>query len=282
MLTELRIRNFAVIEEAALSFAGGLNVLSGETGAGKTIVMTALGLLLGGRASPEFVRMGARESVVEGVFELDGEAPITVAEDWLDPDNSRELVIRRTIGDGGRSRASINGSLASLQSLAQLAPALVQVYGQHEQQSLLQRENHLLILDRHAGLELEVGAYRELYQRALDNRRKLAELERRERERGDLLELARFRVAEIEGAKLVAGEDAELSSERAVLANATRLAEAATTVEQALYGAESAAIDLISQARARLADAAAIDPALDGPLEMIVAAQANLEDGVGT
>ena len=278
MLTELRIRNFAVIEEAALSFANGLNVLSGETGAGKSIVMTALGLLLGGRASPEFVRMGAQESVIEGVFELEGEAPIAGAASWLNGDDPRELIIRRTIGDSGRSRASINGNLASLQSLAQLGPALVEIYGQHEQQSLLERENHLLILDRHAGLEPEVAAYRKLFQCAVDTRHKVSELERRERERGDLLELARFRVSEIEGAKLVAGEDTELSSERAVLANATRLAEAAATVEQTLYGAEGAAIDLISRARARLAEAAAIDPALNGVLEMIVAAQANLEE----
>jgi DNA repair protein RecN (Recombination protein N) len=278
MLRELRIRNFAVIEEAAMSFAGDLNVLSGETGAGKTIVMTALGLLLGGRASPEFVRMGARESVVEGVFELEGEAPIAGAAEWLDRDNPREFIIRRTIGEGGRSRAWINGNIAPLQSVAQLGPALVQIYGQHEQHSLMQRENHLLVLDRHAGLETEVQAYRELYQRGVDSHRRLAELERRERERGDLLELARFRVAELEGAKLVAGEDTELSSERAILANASRLAEAAITVEQVLYGAESAATDVISQARARLAEAAAIDAALNGPLEMLVVAQANLEE----
>src|SRR5712692_1304256 len=119
MLTELRIRNFAVIEEAALSFAAGLNVLSGETGAGKTIVMTALGLLLGGRASPELVRMGARGAVVEGVFELEGEAPIAGATEWIDPDNPRELIIRRVIAAGGRSRVSINGNSAPLQALAQ-------------------------------------------------------------------------------------------------------------------------------------------------------------------
>jgi DNA repair protein RecN (Recombination protein N) len=278
MLTELRIRNFAVIEEAALSFSAGLNVLSGETGAGKTIVMTALGLLLGGRASPELVRMGARESVVEGVFELEGEAPMDGAAEWLDPDNPRELVIRRVIAEGGRSRASINGNIATLQSLAQLGAGLIQIYGQHEQQSLLQRENHLLILDRHAGLEPELAAYRELYEQAKESRRRLAELERRERERSDLLELARFRVGELENARLIVGEDDELSSERTVLVNAARLTEAANAAEQALYGAEGAAVDLVSQARAWLAETAAIDPALNAPLEMIVTAQANLEE----
>ena len=278
MLTELRIRNFAVIEEAAISFAAGLNVLSGETGAGKTIVMTALGLLLGGRGSPELVRMGAREAEVEGLFEIEGEAPIAGAAEWLDQDNPRELLIRRVIAEGGRSRASINGKIATLQMLAQLGATLVQIYGQHEQQSLLQRENHLLILDRHSGLEAEVAAYRELYQHARENQIRLAELERRERERGDLLELARFRVAELENARLIAGEDSELSSERTVLSNATRLGDIANAAEQALYGAEGAAVDLVSRARARLAEAAAIDPALNDTIDLIMAAQVNLEE----
>jgi DNA repair protein RecN (Recombination protein N) len=278
MLSDLRIRNFAVIEEAALGFAPGLNVLSGETGAGKSIVMTALGLLLGGRASPELVRMRTREAVVEGIFEIEGEAPIANAGEWLDLENPRGLIVRRTIADVGRSRISINGSSATVQSLAQLGTALVQIYGQNEQQSLLQRENHLLILDQQAGLEPELAAYRALYQRAFETRRKLVELEQRERERSDLLELARFRVTELENAGLRIDEDLELSSERTVLANSTRLAEAANAAEQALYGAEGAAADLVSQARARIADAAALDPALNGVLEMILAAQANLEE----
>jgi len=282
MLTELRIHNFAVIEEAALSFAPGLNVLSGETGAGKTIVMTALGLLLGGRSSPELVRVGAREAVVEGVFEIEGEAPIAGAAEWLDPDNPRELIIRRVIAEGGRSRVSINGKLAALQVLVQLGTVLVQIYGQHEQQSLLQRENHLLILDRHAGLETELARYGELYQHARHSRARLAQLELREHERSNLLELARFRVSELENARLTAGEDRELLSERAVLTNAARLSEAATTAEQALYGAEGAAVDLVSHARIRLTEAAAIDPLLNGALEMIEAAQANLEEAART
>jgi len=281
MLTELRIRNCAVIEEATLSFAPGLNVLSGETGAGKTIIMTALGLLLGSRAAPELVRMGAREAVVEGVFEIEGETPTAGAE-WLDPDNPRELIIRRVLAEGGRSRLSLNGKLATVQAGAQFGAALVQIYGQHEQQSLLQRDNHLLIFDRHAGLETRLATYHELYQQARQHRVRLAELERRENERAKLLELAQFRVAELDKAGLIAGEDAVLTSERIVLANATRLAEAATVVEQTLYGAEGAARDLIAQARGRLVEAAAIDPALNSALELVVAAQVNLEEAART
>ena len=278
MLTELRIRNFAVIEEAALSFGPGLNVLTGETGAGKTIVMTALGLLLGGRASPEMIRAGVKEAVVEGVFELEGEAPLPEAAEWLGEDNPRELLIRRVIAEGGRSRVTINDSLATVNALARIGTALVQIYGQHEQQSLAARENHQQILDRHAGLEPELAAYLTVYEQAREIRTRLGDLERRERERAELLEIARFRAAELDRANLVAGEDDELAASRAVLANATRLAEAAGEAEQALYGGEGAAIDAIARAGTRLAEAATIDPKLGEALELITSARANLEE----
>jgi DNA repair protein RecN (Recombination protein N) len=282
MLTELRIRNFAVIEEAALVFGPGLNVLTGETGAGKTIVMTALGLLIGGRASPEVVRSGAKEAVVEGVFELEGEAPIAEAAEWLNEENPRELLIRRVIAEGGRSRVTINDSLATVNALARIGAGLVQIYGQHEQQSLASRETHQQILDRHAGLEPDLEAYAAAYARARELRERLGELERRERERGELLEIARFRAAELEHAELVAGEDEELAAERAVIANATRLAEAANEAEQSLYGGEGAAIDAIGRATARLAEAVAIDPKLGAALELIGSAHANLEEAART
>src|ERR1700693_913939 len=177
MLTELRIRNFAVIEETALSFGPGLNVLTGETGTGKTIVMNALGLLLGSRASPEVIRTGAKEAVIEGVFELEGEASLPEAVEWLGEDNPRELLIRRVIAEGGRSRVTINDSMATVNGLARIGAALVQIYGQHEQQSLALRENHQQILDRHAGLEADLAAYLTAYEQARAIRARLADLE---------------------------------------------------------------------------------------------------------
>ncbi|HUN56870.1 MAG TPA: DNA repair protein RecN, partial [Candidatus Binataceae bacterium] len=278
MLTALRIRNFAIIEEASLGFGPGLNVLSGETGAGKTIIMTALGLLLGGRASPEMVRAGAKEAVVEAVFELEGEAPPADAEQWLTEDNPRELLIRRVIAEGGRSRVTVNDSMVTVQTLARLGEALVEIYGQHDQQTLLQRDSHLQILDRHARLDVELAAYRERFQRARELQNRLRELERREAERSERLEIARFRSAELERAALRSGEDEELIAARNVLANATRLASAADESEQALYGGETAAIDIIAGVQAKLAEAAALDPTLDAPLELITTACANLEE----
>jgi DNA repair protein RecN (Recombination protein N) len=282
MLRELRIRNFATIEEATLGFGPGLNVLSGETGAGKTIIMTAAGLLLGGRASPELIRTGTKEAVVEGIFVLEGEALPAEMPEWLDSENPRDLVVRRVIAEGGRSRISINDNTATVQGLARLGAMLVQIYGQHEQQTLLLRENHQQILDRHAGLDQDLVEYREVYDRAREISGRLVDLERRERERSDLLELARFRASEIERTQPVAGEDEDLLAERTILANATRLAAAATAAEQALYGGDAAAIDVVSQAHAQLTEAATLDRKLEEPLEMMAAARANLEEAAYT
>ncbi|HYK66224.1 MAG TPA: AAA family ATPase, partial [Patescibacteria group bacterium] len=149
MLLELNIRNFAIIEEAHLEFGAGLNVLSGETGAGKTIILSALGLLLGSRASPDMIRAGEKEAVVEGLFEIEGETPLPEAAARERDGSSRQLLVRRVIAEGGgRSRVTIDGELATVQSLGKIGAALVQVYGQHEQHSLLRAESHREILDR--------------------------------------------------------------------------------------------------------------------------------------
>jgi DNA repair protein RecN (Recombination protein N) len=283
MLLELHIRNFAIIEEANLEFGAGLNVLSGETGAGKTIILNALGLLLGSRASPDMIRSGEKEAVVEGLFELEGEAAMPELAARKADGRSRELLVRRLIAEGGgRSRVTIDGELATVQSLVKIGASLVQVYGQHEQHSLLRAESHREILDRYANLDDELASYRERYVRAEEIQSRLQELNRRERERADLLELARFRATELERAGLVGGEDEALAQERIVLSNASKLAAAALEAEQALYGADGAATDTVSRAEARLVEAAVLDPKLDDALEMIKSARANLEEAART
>jgi DNA repair protein RecN (Recombination protein N) len=282
MLLELRIRNFAIIEEAHLEFGGGLNVLSGETGAGKTIILSALGLLLGSRASPDMIRAGEKEAQVEGLFELEGETAMPELAERTRDGTRRELIVRRIIAEGGRSRVTIDGELATVQTLGKIGASLVQVYGQHEQQSLLRAEAHREILDRYAGLDDELGKYRERYSRAQEIRSRMQELGRRERERADLLELARFRVNELERAQLVAGEDEDLARERTVLANASKLAGTALEAEQLLYGGDGGVTDMVARTEVKLAEAAAIDPKLDDALEMIKSARANLEEAART
>src|SRR5690349_4971094 len=141
MLLELRIRNFAIIDQVGLEFGPGLNVLSGETGAGKTIIMNALGLLLGMRAAPEMVRADHKEAVVEGLFQVEGEALVADLPAVRDESEPRELLVKRVVSEAGRSRVLINDELATVQTLARIGSALVEVYGQHEQQSLLRTEN---------------------------------------------------------------------------------------------------------------------------------------------
>ena len=282
MLLELRIRNFAIIEEAHLEFGAGLNVLSGETGAGKTIILSALGLLLGSRASPDMIRSGEKEAQVEGLFELEGETAMPELAERTRDGTRRELVVRRIIAEGGRSRVTIDGELATVQSLAKIGASLVQVYGQHEQQSLLRAEAHREILDRYAGLDDELAKYRERYSRAQEIRSRMQDLSRRERERADLLELARFRVNELERAQLVAGEDDDLGRERTVLANASKLAGTALEAEQLIYGGDGGVTDSVARTEVKLAEAAAIDPKLGDALEMVKSARANLEEAART
>ena len=283
MLVELRIRNFAIIEGAALYFGPGFNVLSGETGAGKTIIMTALGLLLGGRASPDMIRAGQSEAVVEGLFELEGEAPLPDGIQQLAESSQRELLIRRTLAaDGGRSRAFVNGEMATVQTLARIGQSLVQVYGQHEHQTLLRSEGHLQLLDQHAALDAMLEQYGAAYRATVEARTRAAELRERERTRAEQLELARFRIAELEGAGLTPGEDEQLAAERTVLANAARLAAAATDAEQTLSGESAAALDAVARAEARVSEAAVIDPKLKDALELISSARLGLEDAAHT
>ena len=279
MLVELRIRNFAIIEGAVLYFGPGFNVLSGETGAGKTIIMTALGLLLGGRASPDMIRAGQSEAVVEGLFELEGEAPLPEGAQQFADTSQRELVIRRTLtADGGRSRAYVNGELATVQTLARMGHGLVQVYGQHEHQTLLRSESHLQLLDRHAGLDATLEEYGAAYRATIAARARADELRERERTRAEQLELARFRLAELERGALAPGEDEQLAAERTVLANAARLGAAASEAEQIIAGDNAAALDAVARAEARVGEAAAIDSKLKGALELIASARLNLEE----
>jgi DNA repair protein RecN (Recombination protein N) len=155
---------------------------------------------------------------------------------------------------------------------------LVQIYGQHEHQVLLQRDNHLAILDRHAGLEAELAEYRQLYEKIQELDAQRDQLARRERERADRLEIARFRVSELERAQPTPGEDARLVEERLVVANAAKLAVVVDEIEQMLYASEGAAVDAIGRAGTRLGDAAALDSRLKEPLDLVFAARTNLEE----
>ena len=206
MLTELRIRNFALIDQLSVRLGPGLNVLSGETGAGKSIIVGALSLLLGERALSDVVRAGAERASVEGVFDVAGNAAVL---SWLDEhgiDAEEGLaVLRREVAREGRNRAWINGTPATATLLGELGAVLVDLHGQHEHQTLLRREEQRAILDAYAGTAPRVaqvgGAHRAL--RAV--RGEAEELERRRREAAQRADFLRFQAEEIEGAAFARG-----------------------------------------------------------------------------
>ena len=241
MLTELRIRNFAIIEELGLEFSDGFTVLTGETGAGKSILVDAVDLLIGGRGSVELIRAGAEESEVSGVFSIPAKGPVAALlqeQDLQDPGDTA-LILRRILSRSGRHRAHINGRPAPLNALQALRGLLVDIHGQHDHQSLFKAAVQLELLDAYGGLT----ETREAYAKAFENARALQALVAERRERGAAArtreELLRYQVQEITGANPRVGEDRELEHERLLLSQGRRLAELVQAVYGPLYEEES-------------------------------------------
>lgn len=280
MLRELFIRNFAVVDELRGEFARGLNILTGETGAGKSILIDALGLALGARPAEEQIRTGADEAIVEAAFEAGpGPALAAVLEaEGIGGSADEFLVLRRHVLRGGRSKAYVNGHFSSAGTLRALGTLLVDIHGQHEGQALLEPRRHRELLDAFAGLTEEVQAFRTLYGRAQDLRRQLEGLRAADREKAQRMDLLEFQRREIEGARLFEGEEEALLGERAVLANAERLFAAADEAYGTLYGEEGAVTDRLAGVLTRLRDAVRIDPRLAPSVEACEAAAALLED----
>ena len=263
MLRELRIRNFALIDELEVSFEPGLNVITGETGAGKTILMHALGLSVGGKAPNDVIRTGEDEASIEAVFAT-AAAPIRDRLAAAGIENAdEELLIRRVVSLRGRNRVHLNGMLATLAVLESAGEGLIRVYGQHEHHTLRQAELHLGLVDAFAAHENLVGAMRERWAvfHALDERlRRLTEGKEVARARAELL---RFQSREIAAARLRAGEEEELRRERQVLGSAEKLVEAVTSGEELLYAGDTAAAPTLQKLARRLGELAAVDPRLE-------------------
>ncbi len=236
MLAELNIRNFAIIDELQVAFDGGLNMISGETGAGKSIIIGAVGLLLGDRANADMIRSFEDAAVVEALFDIRGQDGLQGRIREMGFGDGGELVVRRVVSRSGKNRVYINGHLSSLASLAAIGESLINVCGQHEHQMILNAENHLDILDEFGGLLPLRAAYREKYDRYRLLQEKLRGLQERQLKRAEREELLRYQVGEIAGADIRAGEDAALAEEKKVLANVQKLMDFADTAYETLYG----------------------------------------------
>ena len=285
MLRELHIENIAVIERADIEPGPGLNVLTGETGAGKSIVIDSLQAVLGSRVSRELVRTGAPKASVSAAFSSEKAEGWLKERDlepagWYDRENPDDggILIRRRISSEGKSSAWINGENATAAELRELGAQLLDIHGQNDGRALLDEANHRAYLDSFGGLEAELAAYRERYEAWRAAKKELDRLDMNEREREfRLLELERT-VQELEGARLSAGEEAALNARRELLRNSEKLTEALDAAYEALYGASPSAVELAGDAAGWCRRAAGLAPELTGAADELDAALAALGD----
>jgi DNA repair protein RecN (Recombination protein N) len=282
VLRELRLRNFAVVESVTVAFGPGLNVLTGETGAGKSILVDAILLVRGARAQTDVIRTDAETATVEAVFALDGAAAARAALDeaGLAPEDSGEVVVRRELARSGRHRAFVNDSPVTVGLLERLGDALVEVHGQHEHQRLLEPARQLELLDRFADVEDASGRVAALHAKYRTAHEEAERTRGAARDRAQREDLLRFQVGELNAARLQVGEEAALRTELRRLQHAERfttgLAEAATL----LHDGPQSASERLARAGRILQDLGRLDPALAAPGEPVEAARLQLEEAL--
>jgi DNA repair protein RecN (Recombination protein N) len=283
MLLELRIKNFAIIDELNLFFSKGFNILTGETGAGKSIILNAVHLLLGDKATEEWIRSSEEEASVDALFDISGNLEIKErikekAPHLQGAGEEDSLLIRRVISRSSRGKVLINGNLATLGVLSEMGEGLLSIYGQHEHQSLQRVETHIDILDDFGGLlglrEEFQKQYQEFVSLSEEVGRIRAEKERRAKER----ELMAFQSKEIEAFRIQIGEEESLKEERTILTHARKLMDFAHVSEETLYSEEGSAIERIQKILNQGREMAAIDPSLSQPLKALESTLIQLEE----
>lgn len=279
MLVELVVENYAVVERIRVRFHAGLNLLTGETGSGKSIVVDALGLLYGGRASAEVIRSGSDRARIAGIFEAPSSAEFRalLESNGIEIEDG-ELLVEREILASGKSRAFLGSRPVTAALLKDLAPHLGDIHGQHDQQELFSHDSQLVMVDSFADSADALASLGAVFARWQAVARELDELDRGEQEKLRLADLWSFQKREIEEAALKPGEEAELESERKVLGNVTRLEENAQAAYDALYEAQGSAIAQVKTARKRLEELARIDASLQETLESLKPAEITLDE----
>ncbi len=278
MLQFLNISNIALIDDMQVEFETGLNLLTGETGSGKSIIVDALGVLIGGRFTSELLKTGAERGSIEGLFSVtpNPELNLLLENAGLEPTN--ELIIRRDLSSTGRNKIFINNQLATQSLLKDLRPYLVDIHGQGDQQTLFNPETHLEILDAFAGntaLREEVAAS---YQRWMAVRRELDSLRHDEAEKFQLVDTLKFQIAELEGAQLSPGEDEKLDEERRRLANVEKLTSLSQASYARIYEDDDAAVTRVRQSLKEIEELAEYESSFRDYLEGLESARAVLEE----
>jgi DNA repair protein RecN (Recombination protein N) len=274
MLRELRIKNFTIIDDLSINFETGLNVLTGETGAGKSIIVDAIGLILGDKASPDMIKTGSKDASVEAYFDNKNH-PLLEELDIVSDDG---IMIRRNISAQGKGRAYINDTSVSLQTLAGIGESLIDIHGQHEHQGLLKKDNHLLFLDGFGGLTEESSSLQSIYNEVAALKNKVVGLKERIRERSQRIEFLRFQINEIDSANLKHGEKEAIEEEMKILLNLSRLKESSETAYSMLYDSEGSCLEQMSSAASRIRDMLNFDPGAKELLDIVESTIPQIED----
>jgi DNA repair protein RecN (Recombination protein N) len=289
VLSRLTVRNFAIVDHLEIDWHAGLNVITGETGAGKSILIGAVGALLGDRLGPEVVRSGAQRALIEGIFGLP-EAPsadlaATLEEYGLEPEDGALIVSREIAGAGGRGGARVNGRAVPIGVLQELGERLVDIHGQSEHMALLRAREQLDYLDRYAGLTAERAEVGRLFRELRAARAAYQDLVASERQTARLQDMLRHEVAEIDSAELRTGEEDELVVQRSRLENVERLRQSAAAAVAALAGdgeENLGAAELLARAAAACNEGGRLDPALAAEAEALQAALDQAEESMRT
>ncbi len=278
MLRELSIKNFAIIDDLSICFEGGFTALTGETGAGKSIIINAVNLILGSRASPELIRTSEETAELEALFEVPLHSPAATAAEDQGLDLSDGLLIRRVIQKNGRHRIYINGRMASMQMLSSINQRLASISGQHAHQGLLKAEQHLLVLDQFGGLSGLRSRVSDGYQQMVALIGEWADLKRQDNEQVKQTELLEFQYNEIQQAEIAPEEDEDVEQERQRLRHAQQLYETVNRCVDQLYGGEGAAVERVTEAAKELQTLSDIDSSLTPVTERVHEASYQLED----
>lgn len=279
MLNELHIENIAVIEKADISFAPGLNVLTGETGAGKSIIIDSIGAVLGGRVSRELVRRGADKGVVTAVFDAD------CAADWMEEneiDADDELILQRRITSDGKTSCRVCGSPVTAAQLKELASRLVDIHGQNDGRQLMDERRHMEYLDSFGSLDSDKAEYKKVYDKYTAIKKEISSLTMDEIEKARLSDSLKYQIAELENADIKAGERDALTARRDLLRNSEKLTEALEAAFQSLYGGDDNAVSMAQNAAYYAGRAAAIAPELESAANGINDAAFALSDAAET
>lgn len=268
MLEDLSIKDFAIIESEHIEFSNGFTVLSGETGAGKSILIGAMSFLLGGKADVNQIRSGAHEAQVSGTFYLDSKENQNPALEWLndhgiETENNR-ILLRRYIRDNGRAGAWIGSTPVNRTDLAEFSSFLVDIHGQHEHQSLMRVPEHRKFLDARAGILPEVSAFTALYMELVEKRRLLAQLDSSDADRARKIDMYNFAVKEIEDAKLKPEEDIQLEEEENRLSSYEKLFAGVDSIRNMLDGGDESVVSLLKKIRRESQNISILDKTLSG------------------